>query len=199
MVTAAGGLRGAQAAPAMSPLPTGALALIPSPACLGHVPVTTWESPLPSAPTAPQEPSAILRACSPPPCPAPPRSGMLSWAHLPVPTTVAVSPHPSSQALTAPPPHPDPGCCPGPSFQFPARSLPWPTIPTSVWPVSPSADARARGLLLPWANTPQPWSAPTPHPAQVPLGLLFHAHTHTRAHARPDPAMAVLPRASALP
>lgn len=32
-----------------------------------------------------------------------------------------------------------------------------------------------------------------PHPAQVPLSLLFHAHTH------PDPAIVVLPRASAPP
>ena len=92
--------------------------------------------------------------------------------------------HPPGVLTTTLPPPPDLGCCPGPSFQFPARSLPWPTIPTSVWPVSPSADARARGLLLPWANTPQPWSAPTPHPAQVPLGLLFHAHTHTHARTR---------------
>ena len=171
-----------------------------SPGALGHPPgVLTAPRPNPGccpgatfwSPQLPRSPRPSSRCAHRPP----PRSGMLSWAHLPVPTTVAVSPRPSSQALTAPPPPPDPGCCPGPTFQFPARSLPWPIIPTSVWPVSPSADARAQGLLLPWANTPWPWAAPTPHPAQVPLGLLFHAHTH----ARPDPAVVVLPRAPALP
>lgn len=140
---------------AMSHLPAaGVWPLIPSPACLGRLPVTTWESPLPSAPTAPrsprpssrrahrpppqsrmlswghllvptapQEPSAILQVCSPPPAPIrdavlgppssphhgrcepsailpgthrttpPPRSRMLSWAHLPVPSTVTSLAH----------------------------------------------------------------------------------------------------------
>lgn len=121
------------------------------------------------------------------PCPAPPKLPRSPW--------------PSSQACSPPPP-PNPGCRPGPTFQSPPWSRPGPPSPPPSGPSTPVLTLKpracsARGLLFPWAHAPQPWAAPAPHPAQVPLGLLFDMHTH--AHTRPGPATAALPRASAVP
>lgn len=147
-----------------------------------------------------------------PPCPAflqgwsgPSTPHPLAWGALPSPRGTAPcpappklprSPGPSSQACSPPPP-PQSRVPSWAHLAVPTMVTPWPTVPTSIWTVYTSADDQAPGLLLPWAHTPQPWAAPAPHPAQVPLGLLFDMHAH--AHTRPGPATAALPRASALP
>lgn len=107
---------GTQVAPPHVPtFPQPGLASQPLTGLPERLPVT-WESPL--LRSASQLPGAHghppRRAHRPH---LPHQSGILSWAHLPGPTTVTVSPWPSSQACSLHPPTPDPGCCcPGPTF-----------------------------------------------------------------------------------
>lgn len=149
---------------------------------------------------------------APPPCPAfllggsgPSTPHLLAWGALPSPRGTAPcpappklprSPGPSSQACS-PPPLPRSRVPSWAHLAVPTMVTPWPTVPTSIWTVYPSADDQAPGLLLPWAHTPQPWAAPAPHPAQVPLGLLFDMHAH--AHTRPGPAHSHAPSGLSTP
>ena len=160
----------------MSHLPAaGVWPLNPSPACLRRLPVT-WESPLPSASTAPQEPLAILPGVLTAPPPPPIWDSVLGPPSSPhhghreplaiLPGVLTAPPNPRIQdAVLGPPSSSQHDHFPGP-----------PSPPPSG--LSPSVLTLGSGACPPSSGSAQP---------------AVHAHTH------PDPAIVVLPRASAPP